>query len=233
MMRSSIKSKEGYRRWLWRRLSVCLLVGVVLAPGCGPSRQEIMAMEQARIAAEAERARVAEVKRQEEEARVARIRAEETAGNEAAGSGRFEKALGHYRTVLNQVPRYDELDQRVRQAVIKMVLGMPAPPPIPDSVSRSMVRGEAKLKMGGTGSYEAAAREMEQAVLEAPWLANGYYNLGIVQENAEMFGQAIQNQKLYLIASPRSRNANAVQAKIYELEVLQEDQAKVLALAGT
>ena len=208
--------------------------------GCGPTREEIMAMEQARIAAEAERARAAEearkqaeAKRKAEEERLARIRATEIAADEAARIGQFEKALEQYQGVLSNVARYSDQDQRVRQAIIKTVRAMSVPPAIPESVMRSMVRAETKLKMGGTGSYEAAAKEMEQAVLEAPWVADAYFNLGIVQEKAGKFNEAIQNLRLYLFAEPRSPNAAAIQAKTYELEVMKEEQDKIQALQGT
>ena len=80
--------------------------------------------------------------------------------------------------------------------------------------------------MGGAGSYEAAAEEIEQAVLAAPWLADGYYDLGVIQEKAGKFSQATQNFKLYLLAAPQSRNATPVQVKIYELERMKKEKEK-------
>ena len=56
-----------------------------------------------------------------------------------------------------------------------------------------MTRGDTKVRMGGTGAYAAAAAEMEQAVLAAPWNADYYFRLGMVQERAEMYGEASQN----------------------------------------
>jgi tetratricopeptide (TPR) repeat protein len=203
-----------------------------MCPGCGPTNEEIMAREQARLERETRARAEAEAKRQAEEARLARIRATETAGDEAARQGELKKALENYQDVLKNVQRYSKQDQRVRQAVIKVVQAMPAPPPLPESVFRSMVRGETKLKMGGTGSYEAAALEMEQAVLEAPWFADGYCNLGVVQEKADKFGQAAQDFRLCLSAAPKSRNAAAIQAKVYALEVMQEEHRKMHSLQG-
>lgn len=217
------------------RLSIFVLgiVMVVFATtSCGPTQEEIMAREKARIEAEAIERAAAEERRRAEEERLERIRATEKAGDEAARLGQFEKALEYYQKVLKNVQRYSEQDQRVRQAVIKVVRAMPTPPPLPESVMRSMVRGEVKLKMGGSESVKAATEEMEQAVFAAPWVADAYFNLGIVQEKAEMFDRAIQNLKLYLFASPQSPNANAVQVKIYGLEVLQEEQKKTQSLAG-
>jgi tetratricopeptide (TPR) repeat protein len=221
-------------------LMVIILLVSFIAVGCGPSQEEIMAREQARleretrVRAEAEARRQAEEARlKQEEARLTGIRAMETAGDDAARQGASKKALDSYQEVLKNVQRYGEQDERVRQAIIKVVRAMPAPPPFPQGLMRYMVRGEAKIKAGGAGSYEAAAEEMEQAVLEAPWFADGYFNLATVQDKAGRFGQAIQNFQLYLLAAPQSRSATAVQAKIYELEVKEEEAMKTLMLNGT
>ena len=221
------------------RLSILMLGIVFVTAGCGPTLAEIRAQEQAslesqkRAQAEAEAARQAEeAKKQAEEARLAKIRVVETAGDEAAKQGDLGKAFENYQEVLKNVERYSEQDQRVRQAVIKVVQAMPTPPTIPEDVMRFMVRGETKLKMGGTDSYVDAAKEMEQAVLAAPWLADAYYNLGLVQEKDGKFNESVQNLKLCLLANPRSTNATAIQAKIYELEVMKEDQDKMRALEG-
>jgi hypothetical protein len=48
-----------------------------------------------------------------------------------------------------------------------------------------------------------------------------------------MYKEAIQNLQLYLLAAPRAANAHTVQTKIYELEVMVEDQEKTKTLAGT
>lgn len=217
------------------RLSIfALAITLVIfaAMGCGPTREEIMAREKARLEAEARGKAAAEARRQAEEARLEKIRAAEAAGDEAAQQGQFERALEHYQEVLRNVPRYSDQDQRVRQAVIKVVRAMAAPP-LPETVLRSMVRGEARVKMGGAGSYEAASEEIEQAVLAAPWLADGYYNLGVIQEKAGKFSEATQNFRLYLLAAPQSRNATAVQVKIYELELMKEEKDKEQSLQGS
>ena len=133
---------------------------------------------------------------------------------------------------LRNLTRYSDADQSARQKIIQAVRALPEPPPTPDDAVRFMARGEALVKMGGAGSYASAASEMEKAVLAAPWLADGYYDLGIVEESAEMYKESILNLRLYLLAAPQAANARAVQTKIYELEVMQEDQEKTKALAG-
>ncbi len=216
-------------------VAIFLLAG--LLPGCGPTHEEIMAMEQERLQREARERQEAETRRQAEEARrqaeQERIRAIVTACSDSAAQGQLDIALMRCQEALKNFERYSDQDRQVRETIIKVVRAMPAPPPIPEETLRSTARGEAKVKMGGAGSYEGAAREMEQAVLTAPWLADAYFNLGIVQEKGDMFAQAIQNLRLYLLAAPQSPNAKAIQAKIYGLEVMREEQEKVQSLAGS
>jgi len=223
----------GFPRRLRLLLPIFLLIGAALVTSCGPSKEELMAMERARVEREARERAAEEARRKAEAERIARINAIEEAGNEAARAGQHQKALDFYREVLGQVPRYGDQDQRVRNSLIKVVRAMPAPPPVPDGVVRSMVRGETMVKMGGGGNFAAAAKEIEDAVTAAPWLADAYYNLGIVQEKAEEFGKAMQNLKLCLAAAPQSPNANAIQARIFALEVMQEDQQKLQSIAGS
>ena len=212
--------------------------------GCGPTAEEIrareQAREQARLQAEARARAAAEAARQAEEARqraeqarLEALRAAEAAGDQAAQQGDFDTALASYGDLLKKIQRYGDQDQRVRQATIKVARSMATPPALPDNVMRYMVRGEAKVKAGGAGSYEEAAEEMERALLEAPWFADGYFNLGMVQDKAGSFEQAIQNLQMYRFAAPQAQNAAAVQAKIYELEVKQEDAMRTLLLVGT
>ena len=184
---------QGIGRTLSCLVAIFLLAG--LLPGCGPTHEEIMAKEQQRLQREAREQQEAEARRQAEESRrqaeqakQERIRIAVAAGSEAAAGGQLGVALRRLQEALRDIERYSDQDRHVREAIIKVVRAMPAPPPIPEETLRSMTRGEAKLKMGGGGSYEGAAKEMEQAVLAAPWLADGYFNLGIVQEKAEMFG---------------------------------------------
>lgn len=222
--------------WIGRRnrrgLFVAMIFCLAAAAGCGPSLEEIQARQRAQAEAKARARAAAEAKRLAEQQRQERLRAAEAAGTEAARTGQLDRALERYMEVLRDIDRYGEQDQRVRMLVVATVRAMPAPPPLPESVVRGMVRGETLVKMGGAGSYEAAAREMEAAALAAPWLADAYYNLAVVQEKAELYRQAISNLRLYLYAAPEAQNANAIKARIYALEVMEEEQHKIRSLAG-
>lgn len=215
-------------------------LGIVIAgfagTGCGPTKEEIRADEEAWVQAEARERAAEEAKRQArlaEEARLERARAAEAGGDEAARQGQLEKALELYQEVLRNVARYSDQDQRVRQAVIKVVRAMPAPPAVPESALRSMREGETMLKRGGAESYEAASKEMEQAVLAAPWWADGYSLLGIVREKEGKYSEALQNLRLYLLAAPQSPGARSVQAKIDRIEVMKEEQEETQLTQGS
>lgn len=110
---------------------------------------------------------------------------------------------------------------------------MPTPPAVPESALRSKMEGETKLKRGGAESYEPASKEMEQAVLAAPWWAEGYSILGTIREKQGKFAEALQNLRLYLLAAPQSSGARSVQAKIDELEVMKEEQEKTQLTQAT
>jgi tetratricopeptide (TPR) repeat protein len=224
---------------LYRCLPILVLgfVMVVSAgPGCGPTKEEIRADEEERLQEEARQKAQEEAAKQErlaEKARLERARAAEAAGDEAARQGQLESALQHYQEVLRNVARYSDQDQRVRRAIIKVVQAMPTPPAVPESALRGRMEGETILKKGGTESYEAASKEMEQAVLSAPWWADGYSSLGILREKEGKYSEALQNLRLYLLAAPQSSGARSVEAKIDELEVMKEEQVKAQLTQGS
>ena len=142
-------------------------------------------------------------------------------------------------------------DSALREKIIKLVLTMKTAPTVPEDAERSMARGTAfAQKATDSTGYKKAIIEFESAANTAPWLAIAYYNLGVVQEKAGLYNDAIQNLKLYLLAAPDAKNARDVKNKIYGLEVDAEDvqavknapvppptqsmgTGKTLALAGT
>ena len=142
-------------------------------------------------------------------------------------------------------------DSALRERIIKFVLTMKTAPTVPEDAERSMARGTAfAQKATDSTGYKRAIIEFESAANAAPWLAIAYYNLGVVQEKAGLYSDAIQNLKLYLLAAPDAKNARDVKNKIYGLEADAEDvqavknapipapaqpagAGKMLALAGT
>jgi tetratricopeptide (TPR) repeat protein len=82
-----------------------------------------------------------------------------------------------------------------------------------------MARGTAfARKAANTAGYKRAIAEFESAANTAPWLSLAYFNLGVMQEKAGLFNDAIQSLKFYLLSSPDAKNARDVKNKIYALE---------------
>ncbi len=115
-------------------------------------------------------------------------------------------------------------DKALREEIIKMALGMKPAPSVPEEAERSIVRGTSFFqKATEMTGYKKAIKEFETATNAAPWLAIAYYNLGVAQEKAGLYAEAIQNLKYYLMAAPDAKNTRDVKDKIYALEVDVED----------
>jgi hypothetical protein len=240
------------RIFLFRNFVLLLLAVMALFAytGCGPTQAEIMAMEQqkeqarlqiearrradeeSRRQAEMARRQAEEAARQAEQARLAKIRAVEIAGDKAAQAGDPDAALTNYTDVLNLSQDRKDEDQRLREKIIKLVTSSKITPVIPEAARRHAVRAQALVKAKQSAGFAQAVTELSSAMLLAPWWADGYYNLGLMQEGAEDFAGAIRSLRLSLLADPNSRDSGAIQNKIYQLEIFQEEADKVRAMAG-
>jgi tetratricopeptide (TPR) repeat protein len=134
-----------------------------------------------------------------------------------------QQALSQYISTLQSNPK----DQMLREKIIKHVQAMKKAPAIPEEAERFMARGAAAVRSAkDANDFKDAVAEFEKATLTAPWLASAYYNLGISQEKAGMYADAIRSLRLYLLASPDAPDAKAVRNLIYEIEYRQEKAAK-------
>jgi tetratricopeptide (TPR) repeat protein len=115
-------------------------------------------------------------------------------------------------------------DNALREKIIRQVLNMKAAPSVPEEAERNMARGTAfAQKASDSAGYKKALAEFEAASNSAPWLALAYFNLGVVQEKAGLYHEAIQSLNFYLMSAPNAKNARDVKNKIYSLEVDAED----------
>jgi tetratricopeptide (TPR) repeat protein len=118
-------------------------------------------------------------------------------------------------------------DTALRKKIIKHVQAMKRAPAIPEEAERFMARGTAAARTAkDANDFKDAVAEFEKATLAAPWLASAYYNLGISQDQAGMYADAIRNLKLYLLAAPDAPDAKQVRTLVYEIEYRQEKAAK-------
>lgn len=115
-------------------------------------------------------------------------------------------------------------DLALREKIIKLALGIKPAPAVPEDAERYMARGAAFFsKASDAAGYRKAIAEFESAANAAPWLAVAYFNLGVAQEKAGLYLEAIQSLKFYLMAAPDAKNARDVKNTIYGLEADAED----------
>lgn len=140
------------------------------------------------------------------------------ASSKKAAPSASEETLNQYVEELKKNPADDAL----REKIIKFASTIK--PEVPESAERSLIRG-ATFAQRATDSagYRKAIAEFKTALNTAPWLALAYYNLGVVQEKAGLYAEALQNLKFYLLAAPTAKNARDVKNKIYALEADVED----------
>jgi len=131
-----------------------------------------------------------------------------------------QETLDQYVEDLKKSPN----DFALRKKIIKLAVSMKPAPAVSEVAERNVARGIAFFsKATEINGYKKAIAEFEAATLAAPWLGTAYINLGIAQEKAGHYPEALQSLKLYLLATPDAKNAREVKNKIYSLEVDIED----------
>lgn len=157
------------------------------------------------------------------ESKLPDIAAQEKAADEAAAAGDSTKALGHLVTALSLVPNGAEAHPRVRNLFEKAIreAGRTDPPPaVPEQARSRGMKGLAFVKMAKSPEdYDEAAEELTAALRVAPWWADAWVNLALVEEKRSRFDDAAQDLRLYLLAAPSAPDSTAIENKIVELEV--------------
>ncbi|MCX6565317.1 MAG: tetratricopeptide repeat protein [Candidatus Aminicenantes bacterium] len=88
-----------------------------------------------------------------------------------------------------------------------------------EEARRHFDRGMAAVEMAKSPEdYAAAINEFEQAARLAPDWPDIYYNLGLVQEKVEKYGDAIMNLKQYIRLAPNANDAETIKTLINKLE---------------
>lgn len=155
--------------------------------------------------------------------RRAKAEAEERAADEADRAGNSRDALSRYAGALRQCSPGAEAERRVRDKLFRLARAMNPPPAPSDEAKVHAERAHSFLRRGkDPRAYQKAIEEYRMALDQAPWWAEGYYNLGLVQDKAEDFAGAAQSLKLYLLAAPDAADADVVKKKIVDLEVAGE-----------
>src|SRR5688500_2843557 len=111
-------------------------------------------------------------------------------------------------------------DNALREKIVKLAVEIKPAPAIPEEAERRMARGGAAFKSATPASdYQDAVKEFEQATLAAPWYGDAYFNLGVAQDKAGNYEDALRSLKLAKLASPDGKE---IKALIYEVEYRNE-----------
>ena len=118
-------------------------------------------------------------------------------------------------------------DQALREKIIKLALTMNPKPAMSQDVVMHEGAAEYAIKHAKTAAdFADAAKEYEQALLSAPWVAADYFNCGVAYEKAEQYDAAVRNFNLYLATSPGAKDTNDVLKRIGGLEYAGHKAAK-------
>ena len=118
-------------------------------------------------------------------------------------------------------------DNALREKIIKLALTLNPKPAASQDVAMHEGAAEYAIKHAKTAAdFADAAKEYEQALLLAPWLAADYFNCGVAYEKAEQYDAAVRNFNLYLVAAPGAKDTNDVLKRIGGLEYAGHKAAK-------
>lgn len=149
---------------------------------------------------------------------IERINARKQAIQEAVeveNQGELRKAFLMYMKLLHKYP--NDIDLLTR--IIELTKKLDPPPATSEEVERYVSRGLTAIKLAQAKSdYINALEEFKKALQLAPWVPTVYYNMGLVEEQAELYEEAIQSFKCYLLAAPHANDSHEIKKKIYELE---------------
>ena len=149
---------------------------------------------------------------------------EDALGRQAEQAGKLRQALKHYVSALQSTSEGSSKDRQLREKIIRLALRIKPLPAVQEEAERRMARGRAAVKAAkDQRGFLRAANEFKKAVWVAPWLAEGYYNLGVVQDKAGRYDDAIRNLKLYMLAAPDAPDIKQVRNIIYEIEYRKEE----------
>lgn len=153
-------------------------------------------------------------------------------GDQAAAAGNFSVALTAYSTALSRAEDLAaDLARSIRIRVLKTVSAWAPQPPIPDKAREHVLRADAYIKRGRSGSEVES--ELQQAIALAPWWADGYFNLGLVQGSGNRFAEAIASLNLFIEGAPNNPRVQAARDKLVEFKIGQEEVEKIAALSGS
>jgi tetratricopeptide (TPR) repeat protein len=136
-----------------------------------------------------------------------------------------QETLAQYVADLQKNPT----DNALREKIIRHVQTMKKAPAIPEEAREHFVMAATFVEQAKDSSgYERAIEQYKAALLAAPWWADAYKKLAIIQKAAAHYDDAIASLRLYLLTQPA--DARDAQDEIYKLKALgqtaREDDAR-------
>jgi formylglycine-generating enzyme len=124
----------------------------------------------------------------------------------------------------------DPDNQKLREQIIK--LARKAKPQTPDAVDEIAGGADYLVKSATSKTgYTQAIEQYQKALLLAPWSGELYFALGDAQEKAGEPDKAAESYQLYLLASPRAKDAKQIRGRIGALKMAA--QTDILIPGGT
>ncbi|HUN53950.1 MAG TPA: tetratricopeptide repeat protein [Smithella sp.] len=118
-------------------------------------------------------------------------------------------------------------DNALREKIIRFAQTMKPAPAVPAEVDELVGQAKYAFKHAKEQKdYLDAVEAYQKVVTLAPWIGDNYYNLGVAQEQAGKFQDAINSFELYLIASPDTGDAKEVRERIGGLKYAAEKAVK-------
>jgi hypothetical protein len=115
----------------------------------------------------------------------------------------------------------------LKEKIIRHVQTMKKVPAVPEEARRHHVMAVTLLKDAkDAGDYAFAVEEFKAAMLAAPWWPTAYSDLSVALKGAELYNEAINALKLYLLSGPSEKDARQAQDQIYVLEAKKKKQTE-------
>ena len=151
--------------------------------------------------------------------KITKISSPLSAGGEASSSLSLPQAL--------QLWFQDPDNKDAGKVVVKLAKAEKAKQGKPEDYDRHMEKGLMAFKDAQTpDDFTAVVAEFQSATDTAPWLTDGWYNLGKAKEKSGDYAGAEKDLKLYLLLSPKAKDSAKVKKSIYDLEYQADKSSK-------
>jgi tetratricopeptide (TPR) repeat protein len=140
----------------------------------------------------------------------------------------FERAMADVKKSAKGSPAEAQAMERAIAAARRL----PRLPAVPDAIFEHQGRAKAAARAAkAPADFVKAADAFGEAARLAPWVAENYFNRGIMLEKAERYDEAERALQLYLKAAPDAADRNAVRERIGGLRYLKEEAERAKSQA--